>query len=94
MQRLVHIRLRHGDVVLEPARDRRVHLMDHAEGRVAVLDGLHDDADREEIVDLIQGLALVDHFPVDAEEMLGASADLGFHSGVFICFGTSIDDRN
>ena len=77
MQRLVHVRLRHRDVVLETARNRGVHLMDHAERRIAVPYGLHDDADREQIIDLVDGLILVHHLTIDGEEVLHTTADLG-----------------
>ena len=36
VKRLVHIRLRHGDVIFKTPRDRGVHLMDHAQSRIAV----------------------------------------------------------
>ena len=47
VQRLVHIRLRHGDIVLEPPRHRRIHLMDDSQDSVTVLDRLHQHADRK-----------------------------------------------
>ena len=77
MQRLVHVRLRHRDVVLEAARNRSVHLMDYAERRIAVPHRFHDDTDRKQIIDLVDGLILVHHLTVDGEEVLHTSADLG-----------------
>ena len=59
MQRLVHIRLRHRDIIFKTAGDRFVHLVDHTQSRVTVFYGVHDDADREDIVDLVQRLVLV-----------------------------------
>ena len=41
--------------------------MDDTERCIAVFDGFHDDADRKEVIDLIQRLVLVDHLFVDAE---------------------------
>ena len=77
MQRLVHVRLRHRDVVLEAARNRSVHLMDYAERRIAVPHRFHDDTDRKQIIDLVDGLILVHHLTVDGEEVLHTAADLG-----------------
>ena len=83
MERLVHIGLRHGDVVLEPAWDRLIKLVDHAQGRVAVLDGIHDDPHREQVVDLIQSLVLVHHLFINTEEMLRPAFYLGFNPCFF-----------
>ena len=52
VQRLVEVRLRHGDVVLDPSGDRPPGLVDDAEGRVAVLDRGSDDAEGEVVVEL------------------------------------------
>ena len=82
MQGLVHIRLRHGDIILEPSGDGLIQLMDHAQSRVAVLHRVHDDPHREQIVDLIQGLILVHHLLIDAEEMLHPPVYLGFDPGL------------
>ena len=76
MQGLVHIRLRHGDIILEPAGNGLVHLMDDAQRRIAVLDGVHDDAHREQVVDLVNALVLIHHLLVDAEQMLDAAFHL------------------
>ena len=57
--------------------------MDHAQGRVTVLDRLHDDADREQIVYLIQRLMLVYHFLIDAEKVLYTSVHMGLNSRIF-----------
>ena len=82
MERLVAVGLGHRDVVLEPAGDRLVHLVDDAERRIAVLDRVHDDADGEQVIDLVQGLALVHHLFVDAEEVLDSAVDLGLDPGL------------
>ena len=82
MKRLVHIRLRHCDVILESSRDRLIHLMDHTQRRIAVLYCVHQDADGKKIIDLVDGLVLVHHFFVNAEEVLDPSGNLGFDPGV------------
>ena len=82
MQGLVTVWLRHRNVIFETARDRRVHFMDNTERCIAVFDGFHDNADRKEVIDLIQRLVLVDHLFVDAEEMLHSSIYLGYNGGL------------
>ena len=77
MQGLVHVRLRHGDIVLETPGDRLIHLMDDAQGCVAVLDRLHDNPDCEQVINLIQGLVLVHHFFVNTEKMLHPPVHMG-----------------
>ena len=83
VQGLVHIRLRHGDIVLKPARNRLIHFMNHAQSRITVLDGLYDDADRKEIIDLIQRLVLIHHLLVDAKKMLNTPVHVGLNARVF-----------
>ena len=55
--------------------------MDHAQGRIAVLYRIYNDADRKQIVNLIQRLLLVYHLLVDTEKMFNPSVDLGFDTG-------------
>ena len=50
--------------------------MDHSQSRIAVLYIVHQDPDCKKIIDLINGLALIDHFFIDAEEMLDPSVHL------------------
>ena len=82
MQRLVHIRLRHGNVIFEPARDGGIHLMDHAERGITVFHRINDDAYREQIVHLIQRLVLVHHFLIYTEEMLHTSVNFCLDVGI------------
>jgi hypothetical protein len=65
MERLVHVRLRHGDVVFEAARDRLIGRVDDSEDLVAVHLGLRDDADGQNIVDLIEVVVLEIHLAVN-----------------------------
>ena len=92
VQRLVHIRLRHGNIVLEPARDRLVQLMDNTQGSVTVLYRIYNDAHCKQIINLIQRLVLVDHLSVDAEEMLHASVNLGLNAGLLHVGGNLINN--
>ena len=74
MERLVHIWLRHGDIVFKTTRYRLIHLVDDAKSRIAVLHRFYHDAHGKKIVNLIQGLVLLDHLFIYAEEMLHPAA--------------------
>ena len=76
MQRLIVVGLGHGDIVLEPSRDRLPHRVYHAEHLVTVSHVLNDYAHRRKVVDLLEGLVLIDHLFVDAVKMLRSAADL------------------
>ena len=93
MQGLVTVWLRHRNVIFETARDRRVHFMDDTERCIAVFDGFHDDADRKEVIDLIQRLVLVDHLFVDAEKVLDSSVDICLNAGLVDMTGHLFYDR-
>ena len=92
MKGLVHIHLGHGDVILEPARNRRIHLVDHAQRRIAVLHRIHDDPHGKQIIDLIQRLILEHHFFVNAEKMLDPPIDLRMNVGIFHMLGNLCHD--
>ena len=82
VQGLIHVRLGHGDIVLEAPGDGLVHLVDGTQDGIAVPDGPDDDADREEVVDLLDGFILVEHLAVDAEQVLDAAVHLALDAGV------------
>ena len=82
MKRLIHVRLGHGDIILKPPGNRRVHLVDDSQRRVTVLQGVHNNPHREQIIDLIQGLALILHLLIDAEKVFDTAVHLGLYSGV------------
>ena len=81
VQGLIAVRLRHGDVVLEPAGNRLPHRVDDPEHTVAVLNGGDEDTHRREIVDLIHTLVVALHLAVDAVEMLRTPLDLRLDAG-------------
>jgi len=58
VQRLVEVRQRHRDEVLDAARHRAPQRVDRAERGVTVLHGFGDDADREQVIDLFDRNAL------------------------------------
>ena len=76
VQALVHVELRHGDVVFEATGHRMPERVHRAEGRIAVLHRFHDHAHCDEVVDLREALALLRHLLVDGVEVLGATHDL------------------
>ena len=76
VQRLVAVRPRHRDEVLDPARDRLPGLVDDAERGVAVLHASGDDAEGDEVVDLVEVDLLPLQLQVDAVEALDAAVDL------------------
>ena len=53
VQRLVEVRPRDRDEILDAARDGPPLVVDHAERRVAVLHRVGDDAQRHQVVDLV-----------------------------------------
>ena len=71
MQALVHVPLGYADVVLEAARNLVPQGVDDAQHRVAVLHRVHQHPHGDQIVDLVEGLALSVHFFVDGVKMLG-----------------------
>ena len=76
MEALVAIRLGSSDVVAEEALHGQEERMGVAESAVAVIFGLDDNSDRDEVKDLLEWDALLDDFVVDAVEVLGAADDL------------------
>ena len=81
VQRLVHVELRHRDVVLEPAGQRVPAVVQHAEHAVALGVAVDEDADADEVVDVGELAAAVDHLLVDRVVVLRPSGhprvDLG-----------------
>ena len=72
VERLVAVRLRGGDIVLEAARDGLVEVVHIAEHVIAVRHGIHDDAHRADVVDFVDGLVLRIHLAVNGVDMLDA----------------------
>ena len=73
MQTLVHVGLGGGNIVLEPAWDQVKQVVDMAQHVVAVGDGIHDDPESVDVVQLVHGLGLGLHLPVDGVDMLDPS---------------------
>ena len=73
MQRLVEIRPRHGDEVLDAARHRTPQIMNDAENGVAILHRVGDHAHGVEVVHLVNADLLALQFFVDAVQALDAA---------------------
>ena len=76
VQRLIAVRPGHGDEVLDAPRHGRPRLVDDAEGGIAVLHAVGDDAQGHEIVDLVELDSLAFELLVDAVETLEAPIHL------------------
>src|SRR5688572_31460874 len=76
MQRLIAVRPRHGDEVLDAAGNRRPGLVDDAERGIAILDGLRDDPQRDEVVDALEIDLLPFELEMDAVEAFDAAIQL------------------
>ena len=66
MEGLIEIGLGHGDEIAEALGDGGPFLMDDPQGGIAVLDGVGDDPEGEEIVDLAE----IDLLSLHLREML------------------------
>ncbi len=76
VQRLIKIRPRDRNEILDPAGHRRPFVVDHAQRAVAVLHRVGDDADGEQIVDLVERDLLPFELLIDGVGALHA----GFHA--------------
>ena len=77
VQRLVEVRPRHGDVILESPGNGTPYLMDHAERRITILHRVGNHAHGEQVVDLIERPLLLLNLLVQRIEAL----DAGLHFG-------------
>ncbi len=90
MQRLVQVRPRHGDVILEPAGNGPPHLMNHSERGVAVADGVSNHAHGQQIVDLVDGAVLAEAFLVNGIQPLDTAVDFGGDAVFFKLFANRV----
>ncbi len=77
VQALVAVGLGGGDIILEAVGQRVVHIVDEAQGAVALGQRIQNDTDRIDIVDLVKGLVLHDGLAVDAVNALDPALDGG-----------------
>ena len=82
VQRLVHVELGRVDVVLEAPVHRGPDGVDGAQRGPAVLLGLDDDPDGDQVVDVVELLAPHDHLLVDGPQVLRPPGDVGHDAHV------------
>ena len=75
VERLIHIRLRRGDIVLEAPRHQIEQVMDVAENVIAVRDRIDDHAKGIHIIKLVDRLVLRLHLAIDGIDVLDAAVD-------------------
>jgi hypothetical protein len=83
VERLVHVLARVGDVVVEEAGQRAPEPVNDAEGVVALGQRVHEHADGQQVVNVVEGLAhlrVLAHLHLNAEDGLGASGKLGHNA--------------
>ncbi|MNI27725.1 hypothetical protein D3C73_814740 [compost metagenome] len=73
MQRLIHVGLRHSNIILESARHRFPQCMDDAQGCIAVFNIIYNNTNRKQIVNLVKLLVLRCHLLIHAVNMLWPS---------------------
>ena len=107
VQALVHVVLRHRDIVLEPSGNRVPAGVDDAEGGIAFAHGFDKDADSDEIVDVRELVPAHNHLLVDRVVVLRAPRDGGVDPGllelvlellgdrgqILLTFGSSVCDE-
>ena len=81
VQRLVHVHLRGGDVVLEPPRHRAPPGVQCAEHRITVTHGVDQDAHRDQVVDVLELPAAHDHLLVHGVVVLRTAGDRRLDAG-------------
>ena len=92
VQALVHVELRHGDVVFETPGHRVPQRMHRAQRRVTVLNGLHDQAHGDQVEDLAELLVALGHFLIDRVQVLGTAHDLGLDADLLHLVVQKVDD--
>ena len=76
VERLIAVRLRRGDVVLDPLLQRRPFVVNDAERVIAIGHAPHQHAERHEIIDLLERRVSLLHLPIDGPEMLSPAGHL------------------
>ena len=74
---LVHVGLGRADIVLKAAQHRLEHVVDAAQHVIAAGDVVHDDPEGVQVEDLVQGLVLGVHLPIDGVDVLYPAIDGG-----------------
>ena len=80
VQRLIEIRPRHGDVILEAAGNGSPNVVDHAERGVTIAFRVGNDANSEKIVNLFEAALLALQLAVQRTQAFHASFEFGGNS--------------
>ena len=75
VQTLVQIGLGRTDIVFEAAEDRLIQIMHNAQHVIAVRHRIHDDAEGDQVENLVERLVLGEHFTVNAVGVLQAAVN-------------------
>ena len=78
VQALVHVELRHGDIVFETAGNRVPPRMHGTQRRIAVLNRVDDDTHAHQIINVGEIVPAHDHLLVNGEVVLRAARHIGF----------------
>ena len=81
MQRLIHIRFWHRNVVLETSRNRFIFFMHDTKCCITVLDRIHDDTNGKQIINLVNRLVLIDHLLVNREKVFCSTGNICLDPG-------------
>ena len=82
MQRLVHVDLGQRDVILEAAGNRLPTGVDHAQRLVALAQRGDDDAEGDQVIDLVEVQPLLLHLAMDRIDVLGPPGYFGLDPGL------------
>ena len=93
MKRLIHVRLRHGNIVLEPSGYRLPHGVDDTQHSIALFDGVDDYPYSNKVKDLVKLFVLELHFFVNAVIMFGSSVYVILQIHVIEGFFYLMDDN-
>ena len=87
VQGLIHVWLRHCDIVLKPHRKRSVHLMHHTQNRITFRNCVNNNTNCEKVINFINSLVLGIHLTENTVKMLCSSFDFEMmeaHGHIFI----------
>ena len=94
MQRLIHVRLRHGDIILEAVGHLLPECVHHAQYGIAVLHRIHQHTNGDQIKNLLKRLVLEHHLAVYAVKMLRPTVNFIVNVHLLELVAQSVDHRS
>ena len=82
MQGLIHIGFRHRYIILEAARNRTPHAVYDTQRTVAVLNGVYQHTDSQQIINLAQLLMVTQHFLMNAVKVFRSALNFAADTGL------------